>query len=95
MDRDVGADVPRRHRVCLYEWGDGFANVYMDGWRMSHSRNQLKPCCWQVIDERGATLCRRCTPSDTIAVTNLIIETLAGRQDYKNAMRDASGVTPT
>ena len=45
MDRDVGADVPRRHRVCLYEWGDGFANVWMYGWRTSHSRNQLKLRC--------------------------------------------------
>ena len=41
-----------------------------------------------MLDEEGATLCRGCLTPGTLAVPNHIIETLAGRQDYKNTTRD-------
>jgi hypothetical protein len=41
-----------------------------------------------IYYQEGATLCRGCLTPGTLAVPNYIIETLAGRQDYKNTTRD-------
>jgi hypothetical protein len=63
----------------------------------SGMRDELRcPSCQKIynmlrepmVDEGGVTLCRGCNPPDRIAVPNYIVETLAGRQDYKNATRD-------
>ena len=49
-----------------------------------------------LIDEEGSTLCRRCVPPSTVAfqlaVPNHVIAAVAGRQDFKDATRDASGL---
>ena len=51
-----------------------------------------------LIDEHGVTRCRRCLPPEAVsfeqAVPNQLIATLAGRQEYKDALRDAGGVPP-
>ena len=62
-----------------------FDSGMRDELRCPSCKNMLRE---PMVSEEGVTLCRGCTPIDTVAVPNYIIETLAGRQDYKNATRD-------
>lgn len=62
-----------------------FDSGMRDELRCPSCKNMLRE---PMVNEEGATLCRGCIPPDAIAVPNYIIETLAGRQDYKNATRD-------
>lgn len=66
-----------------------FDSGMRDELRCRSCKNMLRE---PMVNEEGATLCRGCLPADAIAVPNYIIETLAGRQDYKNTTRDP-GVT--